>query len=284
MTRLALNLSDYVNGVAEPPCRDHRRACSRAIKIRAITNGVHAADLDASIAFAVLFDRPLPAWAHEPEMLVAARPAARRRHLGAPTRRPSASSSRRSRERTGVELRPDVAAHRLRPAHDGYKRPDLLFTDLDRLLRIHARASVPGGDGRQGPSARRASGKQLIRTHPRPYRASSRHRSRSPSCPTTTWSSPPSLVSGADVWLNTPLPPLEASGTSGMKAAFNGVLNLSVLDGWWVEGCIEGVTGWAIGRTASPAPSRPTPQDLYQQARERGAAALLRRPRRAGSG
>jgi starch phosphorylase len=56
-----------------------------------------------------------------------------------------------------------------------------------------------------------------------------------------------SMVSGVDVWLNTPLRPLEASGTSGMKAAFNGVPSLSVLDGWWIEGCIEGVTGWAIG-------------------------------------
>jgi starch phosphorylase len=53
-------------------------------------------------------------------------------------------------------------------------------------------------------------------------------------------------VSGCVVWLNTPLPPLEASGTSGMKAAFNGVPSLSVLDGWWIEGCIEGATGWAI--------------------------------------
>ena len=55
------------------------------------------------------------------------------------------------------------------------------------------------------------------------------------------------LISGADVWLNTPLPPQEASGTSGMKAAHNGVINFSVLDGWWIEGWIEGVTGWAIG-------------------------------------
>jgi starch phosphorylase len=55
------------------------------------------------------------------------------------------------------------------------------------------------------------------------------------------------LVSGVDVWLNTPLPPMEASGTSGMKAALNGVPNLSVLDGWWIEGCVEGVTGWAVG-------------------------------------
>jgi starch phosphorylase len=55
------------------------------------------------------------------------------------------------------------------------------------------------------------------------------------------------LVAGVDVWLNTPQPPLEASGTSGMKAALNGVPSLSVLDGWWIEGCIEDVTGWAIG-------------------------------------
>jgi starch phosphorylase len=55
------------------------------------------------------------------------------------------------------------------------------------------------------------------------------------------------LVAGSDVWLNTPVPPLEASGTSGMKAALNGVLNLSVLDGWWIEACIDGANGWAIG-------------------------------------
>lgn len=55
------------------------------------------------------------------------------------------------------------------------------------------------------------------------------------------------MVSGCDLWLNTPLPPFEACGTSGMKAALNGVLNFSVLDGWWLEGWIEGVTGWAIG-------------------------------------
>jgi len=68
------------------------------------------------------------------------------------------------------------------------------------------------------------------------------------------------LVSGVDVWLNTPLPPQEASGTSGMKAAHNGVINFSVLDGWWIEGWIEGVTGWAIG----PHPDeRLTPEERH---------------------
>ncbi|WP_341537154.1 hypothetical protein [Methanosarcina barkeri] len=55
------------------------------------------------------------------------------------------------------------------------------------------------------------------------------------------------MVSGVDVWLNTPNCPYEASGTSGMKAAHNGVVNFSVLDGWWIEGWIEDVTGWSIG-------------------------------------
>ena len=55
------------------------------------------------------------------------------------------------------------------------------------------------------------------------------------------------MVGGVDVWLNTPLRPMEASGTSGMKAAHNGVMNFSVLDGWWIEGWIEDLTGWAIG-------------------------------------
>jgi len=55
------------------------------------------------------------------------------------------------------------------------------------------------------------------------------------------------LCAGVDLWLNTPERPLEASGTSGMKAALNGVPSLSILDGWWIEGHVEGVTGWAIG-------------------------------------
>jgi glycogen phosphorylase len=73
------------------------------------------------------------------------------------------------------------------------------------------------------------------------------------------------VVAGCDVWLNSPLPPFEASGTSGMKAAFNGVLNLSVLDGWWVEGWEEGVTGWAIGNDKGPPDAAAHAADLYRK-------------------
>ena len=66
-----------------------------------------------------------------------------------------------------------------------------------------------------------------------------------PSYSQLAWTNKPGFVLG-DIWLNTPRPPMEASGTSGMKAAINGVPSLSILDGWWIEGCIKGVTGWAI--------------------------------------
>ena len=164
----------------------------------------------------------------------------------------------------------------------GYKRPDLLFTDLERLRRIaatHPFQVVMAGKAHP----RDVSGKALIQRDPR---ASATLPATMPMAflPGYDMALAKMLVAGADVWLNTPLPPMEASGTSGMKAALNGVLNLSVLDGWWIEACIEGVTGWAIGdddrrRDDGDDAARP-----LRQARERGPAALLRRPRRAGPG
>jgi starch phosphorylase len=69
------------------------------------------------------------------------------------------------------------------------------------------------------------------------------------------------MTAGCDLWLNTPMPPLEASGTSGMKAAVNGVPSLSILDGWWIEGCIAGITGWAIGPPHEALPTRDDPAE-----------------------
>ena len=128
----------------------------------------------------------------------------------------------------------------------GYKRPDLIFSEIERLRAIAARYPFQFlFAGKAHPLDTR--GQELIRE----LHAHARH--LAPDIPAIfvpgyDMRLAKQMVAGADVWLNTPLPPLEASGTSGMKAALNGGLNLSVLDGWWLEGCEEGVTGWAVGR------------------------------------
>jgi len=125
-----------------------------------------------------------------------------------------------------------------------YKRPDLLFTDLERLRAIareHPIQVVLAGKAHP----RDEEGKRLIRLLHEHARALS-----DAFCvvflPNYDLALAQKLVAGCDIWVNTPLPPMEASGTSGMKAAFNGVPSLSVPDGWWIEGCIEGVTGWSV--------------------------------------
>jgi starch phosphorylase len=126
-----------------------------------------------------------------------------------------------------------------------YKRPTLLFADLARLRAIHRDHPfqiVLGGKA----YPRDAQGKALLqRLHE--LAAELAPQLHVVFVPDYGLEAARALVAGCDVWLNTPLPPLEASGTSGMKAAANGVLNLSVLDGWWIEGCIDGVTGWSLG-------------------------------------
>jgi len=161
---------------------------------------------------------------------------------------------------TGVDMKPDVALLGFARRMTGYKRPDLLFGDLQRLLAINARHPFQiVMAGKAHP--RDEEGKALIQAIHRYMREAK------PLAvaflPNYDMSIAAKLVAGTDVWLNSPLPPLEASGTSGMKAAFNGVLNLSVLDGWWVEGWDEGVTGWAIGSDEGPPDAAAHAADLY---------------------
>jgi starch phosphorylase len=127
----------------------------------------------------------------------------------------------------------------------GYKRPELLFSDVERLAaiaQVHPFQVVLAGKAHPSDY----EGKRLIEQINGHIRNLA-NQIRMAFVPNYDLTVAASLVAGADIWLNTPVPPLEASGTSGMKAALNGVLNLSVLDGWWTEGCIEAVTGWAIG-------------------------------------
>ena len=127
----------------------------------------------------------------------------------------------------------------------GYKRPLLLFEDINRLTTIAAARPLQIVlAGKAHPHD--AEGKEAIhRLHELIYDL--RDRVTCVFLPNYDMQIAQALVSGTDIWVNTPLPPLEASGTSGMKAALNGVLNLSVLDGWWIEACVDGVTGWSIG-------------------------------------
>ena len=242
MTRLALNLSDYINGVA----RRHAQTTEHMFpgyRIHAITNGIHVGTW-AHEAFAGLYQTNFPHWQHEPEILV--------RALNLPGdevwRCHQAAKKdliEHVKAATGIALdlgRPIIGfARRM----TGYKRPALLFNDLDRLTALAARHPFQVVmSGKAHP--RDFDGKEAIR-HLHDIMRRLQGRISCAFLADYDLQLAKLMVAGSDVWLNTPLPPLEASGTSGMKAALNGVLNLSVLDGWWIEACMDGVTGWSIG-------------------------------------
>lgn len=135
-----------------------------------------------------------------------------------------------------------------------YKRPELLFHDMNRLRHIAARYPFQVVfAGKAHPQDQ--PGKWMIeRLHA--IMAELKDVIPIVFLPGYDMDVARRITAGVDIWLNTPLKPLEASGTSGMKAAFNGIPSLSVLDGWWIEGCIEGVTGWAIGEASEVSGSR----------------------------
>ena len=144
-----------------------------------------------------------------------------------------------------------------------YKRPLLLFSDLDRLRSIareHPFQIVMAGKAHPAD----AGGKQAILQIHDVIRNLDGH-VQAAYLPDYEMEAARSLTAGCDIWLNTPLPPMEASGTSGMKAALNGVLNLSVLDGWWIEACIDGANGWAIGEDGSASAPELHADALYRK-------------------
>jgi len=243
MTRLAMNMSEYVNGVAKKHAEVSRNMFP-GYRVRAITNGVHAHTW-TSIPFRKLFDAHMPGWCHEPEQLLRADCSLNGADVWQAHCEAKAELLTMVREHTGVELDAALPVLGFARRMAAYKRPDLLFHDLERLTAIAAKYPFQIVlAGKAHP--RDEGGKQLI------SQIHAYMQTLKSSLPIVFLSNYDmdmglKLVSGSDVWLNTPLRPYEASGTSGMKAAFNGVPSLSVLDGWWIEGCIEGVTGWAVG-------------------------------------
>ena len=261
MTRLALSLSGHINGVSER----HAETTSRIFpgyKVRAITNGVHAPTWTHA-SFARLYQAKFPHWAYEPEVL------ARADQLADDAIWTAHKDAKRDllariRQDTAVELRPDLPLIAFARRMTQYKRPDLLFSDIARIQAIAQKrpfqvvfagiAHPADGPGQGLIKAINDHIRQVADTIPVVF------------LPNYDMQIAANLVAGADIWLNTPLPPMEASGTSGMKAALNGVLNLSVLDGWWVEACIEGVTGWAIGDgDGEPGRHRNDAAELYRK-------------------
>jgi glycogen phosphorylase len=235
MTRLALNLSGYVNGVA----RRHARTTEQMFpgyRIRAVTNGVHPGTW-VHPALARLFDRSMPKWQHEPEILV------RAMQLEAQDVRDCHGEAKQDlvahvRDSVGVELDPDLPIIGFARRMTGYKRPLLLFSDVDRLVALTERRPFQIVlAGKAHPQD--WDGKEAIRRLHEIARMLA-GKIRCVYLPNYDMAQGKKLVAGCDIWLNTPLPPMEASGTSGMKAALNGVLNLSVPDGWWLEGLHRG--------------------------------------------
>jgi starch phosphorylase len=260
MTRLGLNLAGYVNGVA----RRHAETTEHMFPgyhIHAVTNGVHVGTWTHP-AFANLYTENFPSWQHEPEVLV--------RALQLPAdavwdchRAAKDDLIELVRTTTGTVLDPTALILGFARRMTGYKRPLLLLEDLDRLTRIAARHPIQiVMAGKAHP--RDETGKEAIRRLHEVCRVL-QGRVTCSFLPDYDMRLAMAMVAGCDVWLNTPLPPLEASGTSGMKAALNGVLNLGVLDGWWIEACIEGVTGWAIGQDGRDATDEQHRLALYDK-------------------
>jgi starch phosphorylase len=243
MTRLALNLSRYVNGVA----RKHGEATRlmfTGYSINSITNGVHAATW-VSEPFQKLFDKHIHIWKQDNFSLRYALSIPKQEiwdaHMEAKKKLLDLVS-----KQSGVHMDENILTIGFARRAATYKRADLLFQDVERLKRISSQVGKI----------------QVIyagKAHPRDYEAKKliQHIFQAKQnlngdiklvyLEDYNMTIGAMMTAGVDIWLNTPEPPMEASGTSGMKAALNGVPNLSVLDGWWIEGNIEGVTGWSIG-------------------------------------
>ena len=242
MAYLALNLSKYINGVSLAHV-DYSRKLFPGRYIRAVTNGVHSFTW-TSLHFRQLFDKYIPGWTNEPILLAKASEIPNREVWDAHTK--AKTDLLTLVEKTnGVTLDPQALTIGFARRATGYKRATLIFSDLHRLTDINRKAKIQMiFAGKAHP--RDTDGKHLIRQI-HDYASKLKDYISIVYLENYNMDIAAKLTSGVDVWLNTPLPPLEASGTSGMKAAHNGVVNFSVLDGWWMEGCIEGVTGWAIG-------------------------------------
>ncbi|NNC67092.1 MAG: alpha-glucan family phosphorylase [Gammaproteobacteria bacterium] len=243
LTYLALTHSRYINGVA----KKHKEITQQmfgAHQIDSITNGVHTKTW-ASEPFSLLFDKYIPGWQADYSSL--------RYALNIPLD-DIWNSHQAAKKRllecvngaTNSTMSMDVMTIGFARRATHYKHSDLVLADINKLKELHNRIGnfqmIFSGKAHPHDMA----GKELIQKIFR-IKELLAEDIKIAYLPNYSMELGKLLTSGSDIWLNTPQPPLEASGTSGMKAALNGVPSFSILDGWWLEGCIENVTGWAIG-------------------------------------
>lgn len=246
MTHLGLNLSEFINGVAKKHGEVSRKMFP-GYEINAITNGIHTYTWTCD-SFKKLYDKYLPGWANEPELFVRVGriPDAELWNAHLDAKKILLDYVKKT---TGITMSPDILTIGFARRATAYKRSDLIFSDIDRLEKIGTKNIQLIFAGKAHP--RDKPGKKLIE---KLFTIKERLTGKIKLAYLQNYDMDIALkmVSGVDVWLNTPRRPREASGTSGMKAAHNGVVNFSILDGWWIEGHIEGFTGWSIG----PSPTK----------------------------
>jgi starch phosphorylase len=246
MTLLALNLSHYVNSVA----RQHQSVSAHLFpgyRFSAITNGVHSATWTAA-PFAKLFDRHMPNWRKDSfDLRYALRIPEEEVWMAHSECKTLLVQMLNEKYHAGFEH--DVFTIGFARRATAYKRAHLLFQDAARLRAIAQNRKIQlVFAGKAHPQD--TQGKEIIQQIHR-HISELKDIVKIVYIPDYDMDVAKVLVPGVDVWLNTPARPQEATGTSGMKAAHNGVPHLSVLDGWWVEGHIEGVTGWSVGPPAA---------------------------------
>jgi starch phosphorylase len=273
MTQLALYFAHYVNGVAMRHGQISK-SMFPSYPVASITNGVHA-ETWAAEPFCAVFDQHIPDWRRQNENL--------RYAVGIPLHEIRSAHAQckaallaevadRTNQRLSEQVLTIGFARRVTP----YKRAELLLADLDRLRAISRKTPLQIlYAGKAHPDD--IAGKEIIQ------RVVGKARELVDTVPVVylqgyDMASAKRLCSGVDLWLNTPQKPQEASGTSGMKAALNGVPSLSVLDGWWIEGHVEDVTGWAIGEGWEPEPDIHREADQLYQKLEHIAARFYGKP------
>ncbi|MFT5207598.1 MAG: starch phosphorylase [Candidatus Omnitrophota bacterium] len=253
LTFTAMNLSRYINGVAKKHGEVSREMFPNH-SIDSVTNGIHAGFWTSPYMSAV-FDKHIPGWRLDNYALRFALKIPRediwQAHQAA-----KGKLVEYIKETMNQDFDPEVftigSARRATP----YKRGDLMFRDLERLESIVQKQGPIQAVFAGKAHPRDTGGKDIIKSI---FAASKvlEDKVKVVFLPDYDIDMAKILIPGVDIWLNTPEPPLEASGTSGMKAAVNGVPSLSILDGWWIEGHVESITGWAIGEDADGQPQHP---------------------------